>query len=173
MIKIFLFNSKHSQKGMTVTELVIAFGLLSLVFIIASQFIGKGFFLQYNTSADKISLQRQARIISSTIIRNLRQAQNQTVTIYDEAGQPPRSAIAFTTINNKTFEYYQDGNKLIQIFESTNKKTLAEDLLYLNFSYPDSRKPSIIALTVTLRKLLPTGKMETFHLQEDKIELLN
>ncbi|MFH1541158.1 MAG: hypothetical protein ABID79_04830 [Elusimicrobiota bacterium] len=126
----------------------------------------------WQLSTAKIEIQRDARTIISTISRHLMQATTSSVIIdrYN-SNQPPYSRISFTKVD-KTFTYYQEGQKLYEVIGST--RCLAKSVVILYFAYPETRDDSIINISLTMEKKIMLGsKTSQFLTQKVKTRIMN
>jgi len=117
-------------------------------------------------------LQQEARIIMEFITKDLRQAQNITITIDSLSGQPHYSRAGFTTIKNNSVTYYQNGRNLIQTVGS-RRKTLTKNLYYVSFTFPQSYDMTIISVSFTLEKYLYEMQYKALHMASEKVRIMN
>ena len=89
----------------------------------------------YLLTTARNEIQRDARTVLDIVNRFIRQAKHRSIIIDSPAGAGPYSRIRFTHQDDRSFTYYQDGDKLIQIVDG-NKTTLADNLVYLAFTFP-------------------------------------
>ena len=165
------------RRGVTLTEMMIVVAIMSVVFVIAAPLL-----LQVNRTfimnRTRVELQQEARAVMYVVTRNLRQAQNGTITI-DRANtnQPFYSRITFTKVAattgvSPTLVFQQEGTSLYQVINSV-KRPLSKNLKYLAFSFPRSDDMGIISVSFTLEKSIFEGRKKAFHMASEKVRVMN
>ncbi|MGC8867512.1 MAG: PilW family protein [Elusimicrobiales bacterium] len=124
-------------------------------------------------SKTRLSLQQDARNIMAMLNRFLREAKASSLVItrYDSS-QPFCSYIKFTTIDSKTYEFYQDG-KNFMLKQGNMQKVLSQDLRYLSFTFPDTSNMYIVSVSMTFEKALFGGRKKAIHVASEKIRVMN
>ena len=101
-MQILLFRS---NRGVTITELMVAVGVLGIIAAVSAVMFTRGF-RSWRQNYAQMEVQGDARKALDLIERNLRQASASTVVISQETGQPVYSKISFTTVKNRDMEFY-------------------------------------------------------------------
>ena len=127
------------------------------------------FFVLSRVRAD---LQGQARGIMYIITRELRQAQNATITIDQASGQPYYSRVTFTKQQGTTMCFYQSGGKLMQQV-GTNIHTLTTSLVYMAFSFPRSDDMTILSVSMTLQETIYQGQLKALHMASEQVRIMD
>ncbi|MCX7905287.1 MAG: prepilin-type N-terminal cleavage/methylation domain-containing protein [Elusimicrobiales bacterium] len=124
-------------------------------------------------SRTRLTLQQDARNVMSILNRFLREAKASSIVVsrYD-LSQPFCSYIRFTTIDSKTYEFYQSGKKLV-LRQSNMTKILSEDVRYLAFTFPDSSNMYIVSVSITFERELFAGRKKAIHVASEKIRIMN
>ena len=157
-------------------EMVLTVAIVSILAGLGADIMMKTnqYFLLTRTRLD---LQRQARSIMYVMSREIRQAQNATIVLTQQASQPPCSTITFTTGSGKVVTYEQIGNQLIQYVtpsgKPTQKMVLTKNLEYLAFSFPRSDDLTIISLSLTLQEIISQGREKSLHTASQQIQVMN
>ncbi len=166
-----------NRRGVTLIELMITVGIISVVFSIAAPILTQvnRTFIMNRT---RVELQQEARSIMYVITRNLRQAQAATITI-DRVGanQPFYSRITFTkevaTLGvSPTLVFQQEGTYLYQVIGS-GRRPLSKNLKYLAFTFPRSDDMGIISVSLTLEKKIYEGRSKALHMASEKVRIMN
>lgn len=124
-------------------------------------------------SQTRLKLQQDARNIMSILNRFLREAKASSIIIsrYDSS-QPFCSYIRFTTIDLKTYQFYQVGKRLI-VAEGNTTSVLSEDIRYVAFTFPDSSNMYIVSVSITFEKDLFAGRKKAIHVASEKVRVMN
>jgi len=149
---------------MTVTIMGILFGTIPLLMINMTQ-------LQRQSEA-RLGIQRDARIGLDLINRFTREAIASTVVVDRFDTQPFYSRISYTTIESRTFSFYQEGKHLNMVADGSTK-TISENLLYLAFTYPESSDDNIISVSMTTEKATYEGGVKNLQLSVEKVRIMN
>ena len=124
-------------------------------------------------SKTRLKLQQDARNIMSILNRFLREAKASSIVISRyNSSQPFCSYIRFTTIDLKTYEFYQLGKKLF-VKQGGNLNLLSEDIRYLAFTFPDSSNMSIVSISITFERDLFRGRKKAIHVASEKVRIMN
>lgn len=124
-------------------------------------------------SKTRLKLQQDARNIMSILNRFLREAKASSIVISRyNSSQPFCSYLKFTTIDEKTYEFYQQGKRLV-VKEGSMVNVLSEDIRYLSFIFPDSSNMSILSVSITFEKDLFAGRKKAIHVASEKIRVMN
>ncbi len=126
----------------------------------------------FSISNARLDVERESRAAMYVITRNLRQAQNATITIDNVAGQPFYSRITFTTEQGQTMTFYQNGMELIQ--QVGNSQTImAKDLFYLAFTFPRSDEMTIVSVSMTIQAAIYQGRTQALHTESEQVQVMN
>jgi len=160
-------------KGWTLVELMIIvamFGILSLS--VSSLFIQIWRF--YRITHVQKELQEEARTIMELIMRDLRNAQSDTIVIsrYDNQ-QPPYSKIDFYTIDGSSVSYYQVNRTLYMRAGSAQPKILSQAVTYFAITFPRSYEMNIVSVSLTLERDLYDLRRKALHMASEKIMVMN
>ncbi len=124
-------------------------------------------------SKTRLSLQQDARNIMAILNRFLREAKASSIVISRyNSSQPFCSYIKFTTIDSKTYEFYQDGRSLV-LKQGNMKNTMSQNLRYLAFTFPDSSNMYIVSVSMTFEKELFGGRKKAIHVASEKVRIMN
>lgn len=156
----------------TLTELMLVVIVASIIMVTVIPLV-KTINENIMMSKTRLTLQQEARNIMSMLNRFLRNAKASSIVIsrFDNQ-QPFCSYIRFTTIDSKTYEFYQNRKQLI-LKQSNMTRVLSNDLRYLAFIFPDSSNMSIISVSITLEKDLFGGRKKAIHVTSEKIRIMN
>jgi len=163
---------RRKRSGFTLTEAVITVAILGIVSSISAKIMiqANRYFILTRTRRD---LQGEARGVMYVITRNLREAQNATITIDRlSTSQPFCSRITFTKIQGTTMTFEQSGNQLIQVVGGKSH-TLSKNLRYLAFSFPRSDDMTIVSVSMTLEEGIFQGQKKALHMASEKVEVMN
>lgn len=174
MFKGFL---RH-RKGYTMTEVLITVGVISIIFGVGPQmFLQLNRFIKVNQK--KMELQREARVILSTINRNLRMAVGNSILIDRfNTSQPYCSRIRFTRPDGVTYTFYQQGQRLYMVHEQPSagintSKLLSENVRYMAFVPPRSEDITMISVSVTLEVAITEARTKALHMASEKVMVMN
>lgn len=160
------------KKGYTLTEMMMAVGIIGILFGVGAPILNQATknFIMSNT---RMELQTEARAIMYLITRNLRQAQNATITIsrYSNS-QPYYSKIIFTKQDGKQYSFYQKDKELVMQYGSM-LRVLSKNLRYLAFTFPESSDMGIISISMTLQKNIYEGQKKALHMASEKVRVMN
>ena len=159
-----------SRGGFTFTEVMIVVMILSVMALIAPRLFSQ-LFQFYAIHSAKIEIQRDARVALDMINRMVREGTASSVVIDRAAGQPPCSRLTFRTTANQTIEFYQKGNELFEVQNTTT--SISKNLEFLAFSYPQSDDPSVITVSMTMSKLAFQGVPKTLDVAVEKVRVMN
>lgn len=170
----------YKQKGVTLTEVMIAVGILMLISGIAGLLYLRGFKLWKQTSV-QTEIQQQARISLDNMVRNLQEAQASTLNITYYTGQSPNlpyTKLTFTNVNNYDYEFYQYKDELHQRVDkkdglSWRKYQLTKNIQNVYFYYPDTSRKDLIAVSITVEKEIYETKKKTMQLIGKAVEIRN
>lgn len=160
------------KKGFTLVEAMIALAVAGILISVGARLIiqANRYFVLSNA---RVGLQEEARSVMYVVTRNLRQAQNATITIGRySASQPYYSQITFTTGQGATMTFFQNGN-LLEMQSGTMTKVLCTDLVYLAFTFPRSDDMSIVSVSMTLQNGTYQGKVKALHMASEKVQVMN
>lgn len=132
----------------------------------------------YMLTTARGEIQRDARASLENINRFLRQAKHRTIHI-DTAGDGsnpgaggPYSYLRFIHFDGRSIAFYQDGNKLVQVIDG-NTNIIAENLIYIAFTFPRSDHPKLVSVSITMGKTIYLGKKKELELTIQKIRVMN
>lgn len=152
--------------------MMMAVGIIGILFGVGAPILNQATknFIMSNT---RMELQTEARGIMYLITRNLRQAQNSTITIsrYSNS-QPYYSKITFTKQDGKQYSFYQKDKELIMQYGAMNR-VLSKNLRYLAFTFPESSDMGIISISMTLQKNIYEGQKKALHMASEKVRVMN
>lgn len=163
---------KNPRAGYSLMEVLVVVAILGIMSGVGANVIlqTNRFFLLTRTRGD---LQREARSSMYVITRELRQAVSTSIVIdRQSATQPFYSRISFTTIDGRSFSFYQNGNKLIQT-AGTNNSTLSSHVQYMAFSFPRSDDLTILSVSMTLQEAIYQGRSKALHMASEKVQVMN
>jgi len=126
----------------------------------------------YILTTARNEIQRDARTVLDIVNRFMRQAKYRTIVIDSPSGQGPYSRIRFTHVDDRQFSYYQSGNKLIQDVDG-QVATLADNLVYLAFTFPRSDFPRLVSVSITMGKTVTRGEKKELELTIQKVRVMN
>lgn len=167
----------HKRRGVTLMELMITVGIISVVFSIAAPILTQ-VNRQFILNRTRIGLQQEARATMYIITRSLRQAQGASITIdRANANQPFYSRITFTKQQatqgvSPTLTFQQEGTALNQVIGS-GRRPLSRNLKYLAFTFPRSDDMGIISVSLTLEKQIFEGRTKALHMASEKVRIMN
>jgi prepilin-type N-terminal cleavage/methylation domain-containing protein len=165
-----MVNRLKGRGGWTLMEMMLVILIIGII-----AFIGPTLMTQlvrfYQLHAAKIEIQRDARACLDVINRFTRQAKGYTISIDQVSGQPPFSRISFTTIDNQSMSFYQNGHNLYEVGRSTT--VIAQNLQYIAFTYPRSDDPTIISVAMTMEKSTYQGAFKALELSIEKVRVMN
>ncbi|MFH1369416.1 MAG: prepilin-type N-terminal cleavage/methylation domain-containing protein [Elusimicrobiota bacterium] len=170
------WKNKKGRRGMTLTEVMITVAITGIIFAVGPQmFIQLNRFIKINQK--KIEIQREARLILSTINRNLRMASSPSITIDRFASnQPYCSRIRFQRVDGMAYTFYQQGSRLVMTQTGpgiSTSKILTSSLKYMAFVPPRSEDLSMISVSVTLEVQIPEAKTKALHMASEKVMVMN
>lgn len=160
------------RKATTLTELMAVVVIVGIVIVTGAPFlmtINQNIML----SKTRLSLQQDARNIMFLMTKLLMNTKSSTILItrYNNT-QPFYSKIVFSTIDGRSYQFYQDGKNLIMI-DGSIIKTLTSDLRYLAFTFPESSNMKIISISLTLERDLFSGRRKALHMASEKVIVMN
>lgn len=126
----------------------------------------------YMLTTARSEIQRDARAVLDVINRFIRQGKHRSIIIDTPSGQGPYSRIRFTHIDGRSFSYYQSGSKLMQVVDGS-QTMLADNLVYLAFTFPRSDYPKLVSVSITMGKSIYRGQEKHLELTIQKIRVMN
>jgi prepilin-type N-terminal cleavage/methylation domain-containing protein len=126
----------------------------------------------YILTTARNEIQRDARTVLDIVNRFVRQAKWRTIIIDTPSGQGAYSRIRFTHQDGRTFSYYQEGNKFFQSVDGSTTM-LADNLVYLAFTFPRSDYPRLVSVSMTMGKDIYRGQQKELELTIQKIRVMN
>ncbi|OGS27996.1 MAG: hypothetical protein A2297_00870 [Elusimicrobia bacterium RIFOXYB2_FULL_48_7] len=148
--------------------------IIGLIMLGVNEFLGNG--LQFFSSNQaKLEIQRDARRIINQLNRSLRQARASTVVIDRlNSSQPPWSYISFTTIDNRSYHFYQNGVKLYMCDLSRGAtQQIAENLRHVTFCYPMLPNDEILSISLCFEKYSLGRNVKSLQLSVEKVRIMN
>jgi Tfp pilus assembly protein PilE len=170
MINIKMIIKK--RKATTLMELMAVVVIMGILFAVGVPILNT---VNQNImmSKTRLSLQQNARNVMFLITRVIREADASTVLISrNNTSQPFYSKITFTTVNNRNYQFYQDGKNIVMV-DNGKTRILLSDLRYLAFAFPDSSNLGIISISITLEEDLFSGKRKALHMASEKVRIMN
>lgn len=167
-----------NKKGVTITELMIAVGIIMLIASIASLIYIRGY-RQWRQQSIQTEVQQEARIALDNMVRNLQEAKASTILITYYTGQSPTlycSKITFENVNDYDFEYYQLRDELHQRKnDGTGWKEyqVTKNVKNLYFYYPDTSRSDLIGINITIEKAAYEGTVRTVQLTGKAVQIRN
>ncbi|MDI6605876.1 MAG: prepilin-type N-terminal cleavage/methylation domain-containing protein [Candidatus Omnitrophota bacterium] len=116
-----------SSKGFTLVEVLVSLLILSLLVAAMFMVLNVGD-TAFNLDLGMLELQQQARQAMNAMVRELRQAQNLTVTVIDQDSD----RLTFSTVDEADISYYRNINnsQLIREYPAGVTKVLANNITY-------------------------------------------
>jgi Tfp pilus assembly protein PilW len=158
------------RAGYTLVEAMIVCAIIGMV-VVAAPTLFTQVYKFYQLHNAKVEIQRDARAALDIINRFLRQAKSYTVVVDQISGQPPFSRISFTTIEGQNMIFYQSGNTLYQVAQSTT--AISQNLHYIAFTYPRTDDPTIISVAMTMEKNTYQGLYKALELSIEKVRIMD
>ncbi|MBP7796938.1 MAG: hypothetical protein KA059_09210 [Elusimicrobiales bacterium] len=173
MVKIIKNKYKNiKRRATTLSELMAVVVIMSILVAVGVPVLNT---VNQNImmSKTRLSLQQDARNIMFLITRVTREAKASTVSISRyNTSEPFYSKINFTTIDNRNYQFYQNGTNLFMV-DNGRTRVLTSDLRYLAFTFPESSNLGIISISITLEKNLFSGKRKALHMASEKVRIMN
>ena len=159
------------RRGYSLVELMMVVAIVGAIAMIGPRLMGQlqNFYLLTTARGD---IQRDARASIEVVNRFLRQARYRTIIIDSAAGQGPYSRIRFEHIDGRTFQYRQEGNKLIQGVNGV-ESVLTRNLVYIAFTFPRSDYPRLVSVSMTMGKKTYLENIKELELTVQKIRVMN
>jgi prepilin-type N-terminal cleavage/methylation domain-containing protein len=159
------------RRGYSLVELMMVVAIVGTVAMIGPRLMTQlqNFYLLTTARGD---IQRDARASIEIVNRFLRQARYRTIIIDSAAGQGPYSRIRFEHIDGRTFQYRQEGNKLIQGVNGV-ESVLTRNLVYIAFTFPRSDYPRLVSVSMTMGKKTYLENIKELELTVQKIRVMN
>lgn len=150
---------------------MVAIAILSVIIMVAPRL------MQDTTRFSKLSTARletvrDARDSLGFINKTLRQANASTINVTQKSGQAPYSAVAFTTTDGRSMEFYQQ-NKTLYSVQDGSTQTLSTNLRFISFSYPRTDDPNIISVSVTMEKGTFEERTKALQMAIEKVRVMN
>lgn len=158
-------------RGYSLVELMMVVAIVGTVAMIGPRLMVQlqNFYLLTTARGD---IQRDARASIEIVNRFLRQARYRTIIIDSAPGQGPYSRIRFEHIDGRTFQYRQEGNKLIQGVNGV-ESVLTRNLVYIAFTFPRSDYPRLVSVSMTMGKKTYLENIKELELTVQKIRVMN
>lgn len=143
------------MKGFTVIEIMVSVFIMTIL-VIAVFTVLNTTSLTHDTDMGLLRLQQEARSVMFTMVRQLREASNISITVIDANNDE----ISFNTPSQTGLRYYRDRNDLnadgltaqvMREFPSGTRKILANDIALLKFSLTGSVLEIRLAANKTVR----------------------
>jgi Tfp pilus assembly protein FimT len=163
--------ARRAERGTTMVELLIVVAIMGLISLTVPSFLRNITRFNRLTTA-RLETQRSARDALNQIMNVLHQAKASTVVISQESGQSPYSSASFTTVDGRSLKYYQQGNNLYFVSNSSTR-TVASGLRYIAFSYPRTDDDGIISVSLTFEKGTYEGGTKTLQMAIEKVRIMN
>lgn len=158
-------------RGYSLIELMMVVAIVGTISMVGPRLLIQlqNFYLLTNARGE---IQRDARASIEIVNRFLRQARYRTIIIDSAAGQGPYSRIRFQHIDGRTFQYRQEGNKLIQGVNGV-ESVLTRNLVYIAFTFPRSDYPRLVSVSMTMGKKTYLEDIKELELTVQKIRVMN
>jgi len=158
------------RRGYSLVEMMLVVAIVGLIATVTPKLFTQmiRFYQLHNA---KVEIQRDARVCLDNMNRFMRQAVASSVMIDQVAGQPPFSRISFRTLDGQNILFYQSGNELFQVAQST--ASLSKNLQFIAFTYPRSDDPTIISVAMTMEKATYQGGFKALELSIEKVRVMN
>jgi prepilin-type N-terminal cleavage/methylation domain-containing protein len=170
------FKFKKTDKGMTITELMLAIAVFSVISVVLSGMLLYGFRMWRFNNA-QLEVQRDARIAMDLIERNLRQASSATVFISrNSLSDPPFSKIHFDKVTGSGFEtisIYQNGREIYLEKSGGGTTRIGFNVRHLSFVSVESGDWNIVSAGLCMEKATYSGKKRASQLVNQKIRIMN
>lgn len=159
------------RRGYSLLEMMV---VVTIVGVIAM--VGPRLMIQlqnfYLLTIARSEIQRDARATIDIINRFLRQAKYRTIIIDTPSGEGPYSRIRFTMIGDRAVQFYQDGQKLMQVVNGVTT-VVSRNIVYLAFTFPRSDYPRLVSVSITMGKSTYKGQRKELELTVQKIRIMN
>lgn len=163
--------SRRNSAGYTLIEAMLVVAIIGGVAVIGPRlFTGMGQF--FSQTIARTDIQRDIRVALDQMNRTIRQASAASVTVSQDAGQPPYSKIAFTTVSGSAVTYKQSGRKLVHVVGGS-QRTLVDNIQYMAFTYPQTDVNTVISISVTLQKKTFSGRTTALQMAITKVRVMN
>lgn len=122
----------NSCRGFTLVEILVCLLILSVsmagIFMVLN--VGD---IAFNLDIGMLELQQQARQAMDSMVRELREAQDLTVTVINQDSD----RVSFNTSSEAGISYYRDANnnQIIREFPQQTKKVLANNIAYFKCAF--------------------------------------
>lgn len=164
-------RTPHSQKGVTLVEMMIVVALSSII-VGGMSVLMVTYSRAEKLTRARINAQQNVRIYLDLMMKLLREAQASTVVVDQATSAPPWSRITFTNIESQSVCFYQSGSKLYSTIGGTTKM-LATNLRSLKFTYPMTTDDAIIGVSLCFEEVVYGTQTNVLHLSVEKVRLLN
>lgn len=182
---------RKAPKGISLPEVVIVSAIIGIIGLITPKLMRQAndFFLMNRARLD---IQREARIVTGTVSRHLRQALANTVVIDQIAGQPAYSRITFTTQAaprkpSQTIVIWQRSHTAGCPFPTASSgelvmtinglplrpRVLSENIRFVAFSIPRSDLATVASFALSMEKAAASGRNKALHVTSEKIGIMN
>jgi len=157
-------------------ELMIIVALIGILMSVGPNLL-LNIFRFWRMQIARVDVNQNARKSLDLVNRTLRQSSASTITVSNRPSQPPYSWIQFT-VNKGTgpvvgnYGFYQEGKNL-QYMKDGSTSTLADNLRYLAFTYPQSDDTDIIAVAMTFEEATYAGQTKALQLSIEKVRVMN
>lgn len=161
----------RGRRGYSLVELLMVVAIIGAIAMVGPRLMIQlqNFYLLTTARAE---IQRDARATIDVINRFLRQAKWATIIIDTPSGEGPYSRIRFTMIDGRSVQFYQDGQKLYQVLDTTTT-VITRNLVYLAFTFPRSDYPRLVSVSITMGKNTYKGQRKELELTVQKIRIMN
>ena len=160
------------KNGFTLMELMTVVSIMGILFAVGAPILNQAN-RNFILTRTKLELQQEARALIYLITRNLRQAQNSTISISrHNSNQPFYSKVTFTKVDGKVFTFYQEG-KTFKMTQGSMTKGFSKNIKYLAFMFPESSVMDIVSISLTFEKAIFEGRTKALHMSSEKVRVMN
>jgi len=171
-----LKRSLARQKGLTLLEVITTLTIIGIVAGLGPRALSDLFELAHLQRA-RMHVQRNARSSMDMTHRNLRQATATSIVVSSRPNQPPNSWITFkidtgTGAALGSHGFYQEGKNL-KYMKNGSTSTIADNLRYLGFTYPQTDDTDILSIAMTFEDSTYGGTTKPLKFSIDKVRIMN
>ncbi len=162
---------RRGRAGYTLIEIMLVVAVLGVIALVGPRLF-TGMYQFFNQSLARTDVQRDIRVALDQMNRTIRQASAATVTISQDAGQPPYSKISLTSVSGESVTFKQGGRKLFQTV-GNQQMTLVDNVQYMAFTFPQTDVNTVVSISVTLEKKTFSGRSAALQMAITKVRIMN
>lgn len=171
-----MVNNMKKIRGFTVIELMIVVALLGIILSLGPNLL-LNIFRFWRMQIARVDVNQNARKSLELVNKTVRQASASTIIVSNRSNQPPYSWIQFTVDKGTgpivgRYGFFQEGKNL-QYMKDGSTSTLADNLRYLAFTYPQSDDVDILAVAMTFEESTYAGQTKALQLSIEKVRVMN